>query len=203
MRLNNESRIIDSASRLVENVADESRIEELKKINSEITAWIKLDNTEVDYPVTQTYNNQYYLTHDYKKDYSIAGSIFFDYRSKPKSDDYVIVYGHNMNGDSMFGNLNAYKDADYFNNHLTGMLYLDDGTQYELSVLAYAIVNSSNEPIYQLEDYAHGKNSEIIEYVRHNALNVSSLDKHDKLMLLSTCHEHSGKRAILLVGYNV
>lgn len=82
----------------------------LKKINTDIVGWIKMDNTVIDYPVlenksdTSTY--QYYLTHNYKKDYSIYGSVFVDYRCKEsvKSKN-LILHGHHMNDGSMFGNL--------------------------------------------------------------------------------------------------
>ena len=87
IRIHNETKIIANASNLIQSTPDETRITELKKTNSEIVAWISLDNTAVDYPITQTSNNQFYLTHDYKKDYSIAGNIFVDYRSNLLTDD--------------------------------------------------------------------------------------------------------------------
>ncbi|MDR0849793.1 MAG: class B sortase, partial [Propionibacteriaceae bacterium] len=49
--------------------------------NSDIIAWLTVDGTDIDYPVVQTVDNQYYLDHDAKKNASYLGAIFMDFRS--------------------------------------------------------------------------------------------------------------------------
>lgn len=203
IRIHNETKIISDAGSLIENTPDEDRISELKKTNSEITAWITLDGTAVDYPITQTSNNQFYLSHDYKKNYSIAGNIFADYRSNLLTDDYAVIYGHNMNGESMFGELNKFEDKSFFGQHGSGRIYLEDGSLHDLSVLNFAIVASDNEYSYELEKVANGANESIIKYISSISINKSDTDKYpNTLILLSTCYKHSSQRAVLLVGYN-
>ncbi len=200
--IHNQTRTIGEASKIIEGVPDDSRIAELKKTNEEIVAWVKIDDTAIDYPVTQTSNNQFYLSHDYKRDYSIAGSIFADYRSNLQKDDYSVIYGHNMNGDAMFGEINKFEDSSYFNKHALGSVYLE-GARYEAEVLDYAIIASDNEYVYDLDHVANGANAEILAHIAEKSVNHnSSASSYNTLMLLSTCYLHSSQRAVLLMGYN-
>ena len=79
--------------------------DELHKINPEIKAWLKINNTEIDYPVVQTSDNTKYLTRNYRGDFATAGSIFVDYRNHGFKDDFTLVYGHRMDGKLMFGGI--------------------------------------------------------------------------------------------------
>ena len=79
---------------------------ELKKKNEDVVAWIKVNNTKIEYPVVKSKNNDYYLNHSLDKSYNIAGWIFADYRNNFNGEDKnIIVYGHNRRDGSMFGSL--------------------------------------------------------------------------------------------------
>lgn len=54
------------------------KVKELQKENSDVKGWIRIENTNINYPLLQTTNNDYYLTHNYKKEYSGYGSIFIN-----------------------------------------------------------------------------------------------------------------------------
>lgn len=200
--IHQETRIIIDASKLINDTPDSERISKLKETNSEIIAWLTVDGTDIDYPVVQTGDNKYYLSHDYKKDYSIAGSIFADYRSNLLEDNYAVIYGHNMSGASMFGAINKYSDESYLNQHAEGRIFLEDGSVYDLRVLAYAVVDNDNNSLYELDGDMKNKNTEVVDYVsKIIKKNITNAD-YSKLLLLSTCYQHSAKRAVLLVGYN-
>ena len=201
--LRNETNVIAGASKIIENTPDDERIAELRKVNSDIIAWITIDNADIDFPITQTTNNNFYLNHDYKKEYSIAGNIFADYRSDLLADDYAVIYGHNMNGDQMFGALHKFEDAGYFSGHSTGRIYLSDGSQHELSILNFAIIMNDSEYAYNIDTNANNTNAEIISYIGSLSINKNVPDKYpNTLLLLSTCYKHSRQRAVLLVGYD-
>lgn len=90
----------------------------LLKENKEVVGWIKIAGTPIDYPVAQTSNNDFYLTHDIKKNKNVNGSIFLDYRNHIKqSDRHMIVYGHEMLNKTMFYSLLLYASRDFFQNH--------------------------------------------------------------------------------------
>ena len=96
------------------------KLEELQKENSDIIGWIEIENTNIDYPVLQCSDNDFYMNHNYKKEFSINGSIFLDkaYSWNPPSSN-LLIYGHNMKNNTMFQNLLNYKDKNYYNTHPT------------------------------------------------------------------------------------
>ncbi len=201
--IRNEMRVVSEASSMVESVPDDERIETLKKTNDEIVAWVKIDNTDIDYPVMKANNNQYYLSHNFKKEYSTGGGIFADYRSDLLKDDYAVIYGHNMNGDSMFGEINKFEDGDFFASHEDGTLYLEKGEVHNFKVLGYAVVGNDNELVYDLDRVANDVNEEVAKYLNEHALNKNNiLGEYNALVMLSTCYKHSSQRAVLLLGYN-
>lgn len=48
----------------------------LKKINSDVVGWIKVNGTNINYPFVQSKDNKYYLTHSFNKSYNNAGWVF-------------------------------------------------------------------------------------------------------------------------------
>lgn len=62
--------------------ADDSvDIQGLKTINEDIVGWIRIHGTEIDYPVLQSINNEYYLSRNCWREFATAGSIFLDYKN--------------------------------------------------------------------------------------------------------------------------
>ncbi len=83
-------------------------VEKLYAANPDAVGWIRVNGTLVDYPVVQAGNNDFYLRHDFKGDYSDAGCPFMDYRNNGKdikSNKNVIIYAHARKDRSMFGSL--------------------------------------------------------------------------------------------------
>lgn len=82
---------------------------ELKKTNENTVAYIRIENTRIDYPVVQTTDNEYYLNRDFEGKVNSHGAIFMDYRNTPDfSDQNTILYGHNMRDGTMFKDLLKY-----------------------------------------------------------------------------------------------
>lgn len=86
--------------------------------NKKLIGWLKIDDTQIDYPVMQTMNNEYYLDHNYNQEYDKNGSLFMDCNctAYPKNDN-IIIYGHHMKSGKMFGHLNKYASEDYYKSH--------------------------------------------------------------------------------------
>ncbi|MCL2680125.1 MAG: class B sortase [Coriobacteriia bacterium] len=102
----------------------------LRAHNADIVAWISIPNTIVDYAITQTSNNEFYLHHDAFKRPSRAGAIFLD-KDCPRdfSASDTIVYGHHMRNRSMFGSLNRYADSSFANGHRYIFIYTAQETR--------------------------------------------------------------------------
>lgn len=109
---------------LVDNEIDKTQNELIEKVkalqneNEDIKAWIKINDTNINYPVVQANDNDYYLYRNYKKEKSNYGSIFIDCNSNIENQNSnIIMYGHNMKDGSMFKDLLKYTDEEYYKNH--------------------------------------------------------------------------------------
>ncbi len=89
----------------------------LAALNPDIVGWVRIDHTDIDFPVVQTDNNDYYLKHNFRKEPSAAGAIFMDFRNQGSSDRNIIIYGHNMKDNSMFGEVISYKNKQFLQEH--------------------------------------------------------------------------------------
>lgn len=86
--------------------------------NNDFVGWIKIDGTEIDYPVVQADNNDYYLNHNFDKEKESRGTIFMDYTSDPNLGYMnTVIHGHNWLDDTVFSELPQYSDIDYYREH--------------------------------------------------------------------------------------
>ena len=87
----------------------------LSEINPDIVAWIYIEGTEINYPVVQGSDNQYYLKHLFNGKWNSSGCIFLDSRNTPDfSDRHSIIYGHHMKNGTMFSGLTEYKKQEFY-----------------------------------------------------------------------------------------
>ncbi len=94
--------------------------ETLYNKNKKLIGWLKIDDTNIDYPVMQTANNEYYLDHNFNQEYDKNGSLFMDAACDVvHRNTNLIIYGHHMKSGKMFGNLNNYSSKDYCEKHST------------------------------------------------------------------------------------
>ena len=95
----------------------------LSEINPDIVAWIYIEDTEINYPVVQGTDNQYYLKRLFNGKWNGSGCIFLDSRNSPDlSDRHSISYGHHMKNGTMFSGLTEYKKQGFYEGHPTVLL---------------------------------------------------------------------------------
>lgn len=163
---------------------------ELQEINSEVVGWIEMYGTNVDYPVVHGTDNQKYLRTDAKNNYSLAGSIFIDYRNKSDFDDFnTIIHGHNMAYNVMFGDIGDFSDEEFFKSHDYGNLYFND-KDHGIEVLAFLEVDVSSCNLYVPGIIDLWEQEEYINTIYDSAKYIKGekLTTADKILLLSTCH---------------
>ena len=103
---------------LITNNEFVEKVKELQKENTDVKGWIRIENTNINYPLLQTTNNDYYLDHNYKKEKSSYGSIFINSNSDLKNvNSNVIIYGHDMKDGQMFKDLLKYEDKAFYEAH--------------------------------------------------------------------------------------
>lgn len=105
-----------------------SKLYSLKRQNSDVWGWITVPNTDIDFPIMKTTNNDYYLYRNFLKEYNRNGSIFADYRTKTYLEDNrnLVIYGHNMaSTQSMFAPLLEFTQEDVFQNRPVIVITMD------------------------------------------------------------------------------
>lgn len=181
-------------------VGGEINFAELKAINPEIIGWIKLDNTNINYPIVQGKDNSKYLIHGYDDEYNASGAIFMDSRNNEWQDDYTIIYGHHLDSSKMFGELTKYAEKTFFNDHTTGTLYTEEAN-FHLEALSYSVINTNSTSIYQLDINKNHHNDTIQSELMKTAIQFTDSDSiSEKIILLSTCDKNSRySRDVLLL----
>ena len=90
----------------------------LQAQNPHVVGWLYCEGTPIDYPVVQGADDEFYLTHDYARNFNINGALFVDSDNRRGfADSKTIVYGHHMNSGSMFASLVNWADQAFYEEH--------------------------------------------------------------------------------------
>lgn len=162
----------------------------LQKENQDVVGWIYSENTPINYPVVQSYDNDYYLRRTLDRTYNIAGSIFMDYRNSPDFTDFnTIIYGHNLRTETMFGSLKEYSNQEYYEKH--PVMYLSTpGGDYAIELIA-GYRTDIHDDVYilpQTEEELEDLYYEAVEL--SNFHGDSTFEEGDRLITLSTCSDY-------------
>ena len=172
------------------------QLRELKKQNNDIVAWLEIPNTKIKYPVLQTTDNEYYMTHTYKKEYSSDGSIFLDKNydwNIPSSN--LLIYGHNNKNGNMFQNLLEYENENYYKEHSTiEFVTVNEDSNYEIiAVFKSRVYYKSEKNVFRYYYFINAENEEEYNYYVEESKKASLYDTGktaeygEQLLTLSTC----------------
>lgn len=161
----------------------------LSNINSDYIGWISIENTPVDYPVVKGSDNEFYLENGFNKEYLISGSIFMDYRNSGFQDKNVIIYGHNMKNNSMFGSLKNFKDIDYLANNKYITITNKNNERRVYEIFALYITGADNTYYTSIEFYTEEEFDLYIESILSQTLYKTDIEikNTDNILTLSTC----------------
>lgn len=183
--------------------ADDSlSFEELKKLNQDVTGWITVYGTHIDYPIVQTVDNDKYVNTNVMGEYSLVGSIFLDYRNKPDFSDYnSILYGHHMDANAMFGEVGNFEEKDYFDKHKFGNLYFD-GKDHGLEFFAFLEQDAYNFDFFTPAIEGAEKQQKYLQLLLDNAIHKRDIDlkPDDHIVLMYTCTSFSTNGRHVLVA---
>ncbi len=181
--------------------SDATLIEDLKKINKDIVGWIKIDNTDINYPILQGNDNVEYLNKDYENNYSTFGSIFLDFRnSSTMEDKYIVIYGHNTDIGMMFSDINKLENISFFDKINKGSLYTED-SYYQLNILGFGNFNAYDNNIYSINEIKNRTPEDTYFYIKDKLKNTKEpFQSNQNILALSTCYGHNNNiRTILFV----
>ena len=168
----------------------------IKNINEDYIFWINIPDTEIDYPVVQGDDNEYYLNNNFYKEESISGTIFLD-SSNNINDKNLILYGHNMRNGSMFNNINYFKNEESFKDGIIKLIM--DNKEYVYEIFSVFIVNGDENSIknkFNSDDEYY----EYIYYLKEKSMFNKEVENSDfsKIITLYTCsYEYDDARTIV------
>lgn len=174
--------------------------DDLKKKNSDTVGWIKVEGTNINYPVVQTTDNKYYLNHSYDKTSNKAGWVFADYRNDLDNfDKNTVIYAHGRVDTTMFGSLKNILKSSWYNNknnHIIKFSTPKENTLwqvfsvYTIEAESYYITTKFPSDEYFKEFVTTLKNRSKIEF-------SAIPNENDKILTLSTCKDSKGNRVVM------
>ena len=203
----NENQFTDILEKEKSNLSSENtyNLENIAKINSEMIGCIKIDGTNIDYPIMQ--NGDYYLHKDIYKNYSSHGTPYLAPFCNLKKSDNLIIYGHHMKDNTMFSQLEKYKNYNFYLNHKYIKFFtIEDGktieNNYEV-MIAFKTIAYSDEGFryYSYTDFQNYEDyEEFVENCRNSEFYYTGVvgTHQDKYITLSTC-EYSQKNGRMVV----
>ena len=172
----------------------------LKEQNNETIAWLKINNTNVEYPVVKGTNNSFYLNHSFDKSKNSAGWIFADYKNKfDNTDKNIVIYGHNMRDGSMFGSMLNILDAKWYENEENTNITLY--TENEKCIYkVFSIYKIESEDYYIKTEFSDDNNFEqFVNTIKKRSIKEFNTDvsKDDNILTVSTCANNNKYRVVL------
>ena len=178
--------------------------EELKKINPDTVGWVEIYDTNICYPIVQGQDDLEYAGKDIYGYNSLTGSIYLSSKNQSAFNDwYNLIYGHHMDNGAMFGDIDKYRDKNFFYSHQKGILQTLDGN-YELTITACVLTNSYEDVIYTVGSKDESQYGELHDYITENSVmlddgsDVKQLGDSTKILALSTCEGASTNGRLVL-----
>ncbi len=172
----------------------------LRQENPDTIAWIEVLGTSINYPVVQTDNNDYYLTHSFDHRKNEAGWIFADYRNQfDELNDNSIIYGHGRWDGTMFGSLKQVLEDGWFldyQNHVIRLSTLHANMIFQI----FSVYTIYKESYYMIPNF-----SSLLSYQtfldtiqkRSKFTFPTTVNTNDKILTLSTCQDNDGNRIVV------
>lgn len=222
-RFRGEEKIVDfleeekeGSSQVETNLLLDEKLEEWQKINKEVKARLLVEGTMIDYPVVHRPKEKlgdFYLRRDLIGRYAEGGTLFFDKNNKMElNDQNLIIFGHNMPNEAMFGGLERFKDQKFYekNQKIKLTIKNKDGfeiREYQIFATILSRVKNKQERGFRYYYFYNSKNeeefqqavSEIKKMMIYPTELVDDLKWEDELITLSTCEysQKDGRLAVL------
>lgn len=173
----------------------------LSRINPDIVGWLYCEGTQINYPVVQGSDDEYYLDHLFDGTENANGCLFLDSRVDASfSSVHSIIYGHHMRSGAMLAALDGYKCQSFYDAHPTMLLITPDAT-YKVRLFAAYVADPSEDAW----EVSFANDGEIQAWI-NTAISRSTFASNvkptpgDRLLTLSTCSYEFGDARFVVVG---
>lgn len=160
-------------------------------MNTDMVGWIKIPGTKVNYPVLQSKEPNYYLRRDFYKQSARHGSIYANELADFNApSDNITIYGHNMGDKSMFGNLQAYENIEFYKEH--PYIIFDTLKTHQVYKVIYAFYVDFSKTNFAYHEFVDGDEFDFSLFIAE-CKDLALYDTGDtavygnKLLTLSTC----------------
>ena len=161
--------------------------------------WIKVDNTNIDYPIVQGKDNSFYLDKDINKNYVSSGSIFMNYLNHGFNDENTVLFGPHMRNKTMFAQLKKYKEKEFFYGNNNIEIEIKDGKTLKYKVFSVYVTDANDNYIKTNFDNK-SEYKEFLDKIKNKSIYKSDInvDENDKIITLSTCsYEFNDARMVV------
>ena len=172
----------------------------LKSLNNDSVGYLIINGINLKYVVLKSNNNKYYLNHNFNKEYSGSGWIFMDYRNRlDGTDKNIVIYGHNMKDNSMFGKLRNILKKSFRKkeDNLIINLIREDGIHNYIIFSSYIV---DSEDYYTTTSFQSDIEFQLfLDVIKYRSIYdyKVSVDSSDNIITLSTCYSNTNKRVVI------
>ena len=173
--------------------------EELKKKNNDTIGWIQVNSTNINYPIVQTENNNFYLTHSYDKTENEAGWVFMDFRNIPDfSSKNTIIYAHSRLNKTMFGSLSKVLKKSWYQNKDNHIIKISTPQENSLWQI-FSVYKIEEETYYITTDFQD--DNTYLDFLttlksRSKYEFDTNLNETDHILTLSTCYSDTERTVV-------
>lgn len=200
-----EKRLVGLLKNRMKNELKESgkesvaHVNELKESYPDIRGRIIIPGTEIDFPIVQGTDNEFYLDHDYDGSYYINGGVFIDHlHNGDFSDQNTVIYGHNVRIGYIFHDLDKFRDKNFVKNHSEIII---DTPKERRTFEVVCAMDVDVDADYRYNYYYEEDFGDYLKLIKeNNIIEGKPLPKiEDKLITLSTCSDLNDRFAVVAV----
>ena len=178
----------------------EVNFNDLLNTNKDTVAWLNVSGTNINYPVVQTVDNSYYLSHAFDKTLNKAGWVFMDYRNDANTfNQNTIIYAHSRYDGTMFGSLKTILTSSWYknkDNYIIRMSTPKENTMWQI----FSTYTIPKESYYITTNFKNdGDYATFLKTIKERSEEEFSgtLNTNDKILTLSTCKDNFGNRVVM------
>ena len=170
----------------------------LKQENKDTKAWISVNNTNINYPVVQASDNDYYLKHSYDKSVNKKGWIFIDFRNNiDNPDKNNIIYAHGLTNNMMLGSMRKTLKKEWYKNKDNHIIKVSTPNTYQLWQV-FSNYTIEPEEYYITTDFSGDEFYYFINKLKSRSIYdyKVNVNADDKILTLSSCYDNT-RRMVL------
>jgi len=159
-------------------------VPDLTVFNPDYIGWIRINGTEIDYPVVQGTDNVRYLNTTFMGERNPSGTIFMDNENRHGFLGLSILHGHNMRNGTMFAGLHRFRDNEFLAEHSDVTIFTPEGETLTFRIFDVVLTNN-RDPVFLLPLEGH--------YIKDRS----------GLLILSTCTDGNRNERLIILAVRI